>query len=173
MNEHLDSFTNPLPQKVDYDLEDHLIYGHQKGWKKVLEWILTIFAWLIIISYVGYLIYGSLAIHYDWYLPEFTIYTREMVIEIQKDFYILFIALLILCVLLIFWKNYNYQKYGKLHRRKFGADVTNAELAKIFELSVEEVEQIQKQRMVVLEHNIVPEDLGMGSKRKQEEEEEE
>lgn len=107
MNEQLDSFTNPLPQKADYDLREHFIYGNQKGWKKVIEWILTIGAWLIIISYVGYLIYGSLAIKHGWYLPEFTIYNREMVLEIQKYFYILFIAILILCVLLIFWKNYN------------------------------------------------------------------
>lgn len=162
MNEQLDSFTNPLPQKVDYDLREHFIYGNQKGWKKVIEWILTIGAWLIILSYVGYLIYGSLAIKYGWYLPEFTIYNREMVLEIQKYFYILFIAILILCVLLIFWKNYNKKRFGNLHRRKFRPPVTNGELAKMFEVDMDMVEKMQNDRVIVLETNIVPENLGMG-----------
>lgn len=162
MNEQLDSFTNPLPQKVDYDLREHFIYGNQKGWKKVIEWILTIGAWLIIIFYVGYLIYGSLAIKHGWYLPEFTIYNREMVLEIQKYFYILFIAALILCVLLIFWKNYNKKRFGNLHRRKFRPPVTNEELASMFEADIDMVEKMQNDRVIVLETNIVPENLGMG-----------
>lgn len=162
MNEHLDSFTNPLPQKVEYDLREHFIYGNQKKWKKVIEWILTILAWLVILSYVGYLIYGSLAIKYGWYLPEFTIYNREMVLEIQKYFYILFIAVLIICVLLIFWKNYNKRRFGNLHRRKFRPPVTDEELADIFEVDLSMVEMMKNERVIVLEANIVPEKLGMG-----------
>ena len=36
-----------LPQKVDYDLDKHLIVGKQKKWKKVIEWIITIIGWMI------------------------------------------------------------------------------------------------------------------------------
>lgn len=168
--EQRDSFTNPLPQKAEYDLGEHLIYGNQKGWKKVIEWILTIMAWAILLSYVFYLIYGSLAIKYGWYLPEFTIYTREMVLEIQKYFFVLFIALLIITVLLIFWKNYNLRRFGKLHRRKFRPPVEDEELATMFELDPELVDQFQNQRVIVLEHNIVPEDLGMGRDKDDEDE---
>lgn len=162
MRELDENFTNPLPQKAEYDIGDHLIYGNQKKWKKVIEWILTIVAWAILLSYVLYLIYGSLAIKYGWYLPEFTIYTREMVLEIQKYFFILFIALLILTVLLIFWKNYNLRRFGKLHRRKFRPPVDEEELAKLFELDIEYVKDFREQRVVVLETNIVPPELGMG-----------
>ena len=162
MNEKLDNFTNPLPQKIDYDLEEHLIYGHQKGWKKVIEWILTIAGWFLLLTYVAYLIYGSLAIKNGWYLPEFSVYNREMVLMIQKYFYILFIAFLVFCVLLIFWKNYNLKKYGKLHRRKFRPGVTNEELAELFEIDMETVNKMQNERVIVLEKNIVPEGLGMG-----------
>lgn len=162
MNEEKDSFTNPLPQKADYDLNEHLIYGNQKKWKKIIEWIVTIIAWIIILSYIVYLIYGSLAIKYNWYLPEFRIYNREMVQEIQKYFFILFIVMLIAIVLLIFWKNYNKRKYGRLHRRKFRPPVTNEELQELFQVDSEMIEKMQKERVVVLEHNIVPESLGMG-----------
>ncbi|MGN0152749.1 MAG: poly-beta-1,6-N-acetyl-D-glucosamine biosynthesis protein PgaD [Wujia sp.] len=170
MNEQLDSFTNPLPQKVDYDLEDHLIYDRQKGWKKVIEWILTITGWAVLLSYIIYLIYGTLAIHNGWYLPEFAIYTREMVLEIQRYFYILFIAFLIICVLLIFWKNYNLRRFGRLHRRRFRPPVTNDELADMFELDMQTIESLQNNRVTVLEHNIIPEGLGMGHNRDEKEE---
>lgn len=163
MNEQLDSFTNPLPQKVDYDLEEHLIYGHQKKWKKVIEWIVTIIAWAILLSYVVYLVYGMLAVKYNWYLPEFKIYNREMILEIQEYFYILFIAMLIIIVLLIFWKNYNLRRFGRLHRRKFRPAVTNEEISEMFELDIQTVEDMQNKRVITLETNIIPKELGMAA----------
>ncbi len=165
-----DDFTNPLQQEVDYDFEKHLIYNRQKGWKKIIEWIFTILAWCLLASYIIYLIYGSLAIHYNWYLPEFLFFTREMITTVQWYFYILFIAFLIIVIFLIFWKNYNKQKYGKLHRRKFKPAVINEELAEMFELEQSVIEQLQNDRVTVLEQNIIPEHLGMGSSRKQEKE---
>ncbi len=163
-----DDFTNPLVQKVEYNFEKHLIYDRQKGWKKVLEWIFTILAWTLLASYIIYLIYGSLAIHYNWFLPEFLFYTREMITTVQWYFYILFIAFLIIVIFLIFWKNYNKQKYGKLHRRKFKPAVTNEELAEMFEIEQLVIEKMQNDRVTILEQNIIPEHLGMGSQRKQE-----
>lgn len=168
-NELRDDFTNPLKQKSEYDLREHFIDGRQKKWKKVIEWILTILGWFMLLSYAGYLIYGSLAIKYDWYLPEFKVYTRAMIIEVQKYFYILFIATLIIIILLIVWKNYNKKRFGNLHRRKFKEPVSNEELAKTFQLDMETIEKIQNERMVVLPTNIIPEDLGIGRKTKQKE----
>lgn len=164
MKEMDENFTNPLPQKADYNLEDHFIYGKQKGWKKVIEWILTIVAWGLLLSYIIYLVYGMLAVKYGWYLPEFTIYNREMIMEIRKYFFILFIATLILIVLLIFWKNYNLRRFGNLHRRKFRPPVEDKELADMFELNIEMVKRMQSDRYILLETNIVPEDLGIGGK---------
>ncbi len=163
-----DDFTNPLPQEVYYDFQNHLIYNRQKGWKKIIEWIFTILAWGLLASYIIYLIYGSLAIHYSWYLPEFLFFTREMITTVQWYFYILFIAFLIIIIFLIFWKNYNKQKYGKLHRRKFKPAVTNEELAEMFELEQSFIKHMQNNRVTILEQNIIPEHLGMGSARKQE-----
>lgn len=160
-----DIHKKPLNQEVDYDIEDHLIYGKQKGWKKALEWIFTILAWLVILTYVGYLIYGSLAIKYGWYLFEFLFYTREMVVVIQEYFFVLFIAFLVFVILLIFWKNYNYRKFGKLHRRTFQPAVSNEELCEMFELDMQTVETMQNERYVVLDRNIIPSDMGMGGKK--------
>lgn len=162
-----DIHQKPLKQEVEYDIEDHLIYGKQKGWKKVLEWIFTVIMWMVILSYIGYLIYGSLAIKFGWYLFEFLFYTREMVLTIQEYFFVLLIAYLVFIILLIFWKNYNYQKFGKLHRRTFQPEVSNDELSEMFELDKSVIEQMQSERYVVLETNIIPPDMGMGGKKKE------
>ncbi len=164
MNDQSEYIQRPLRQEADYDLEEHFIDGKQKTWKKVVEWILTICGWALLLSYIIYLVYGSMAIKYDWYLPEFTIYTREMVLEIQKYFYILFIAALIIAVLLIVWKNYNYRRFGRLNRRKFRPPVENSELAEMFEMDEAMIEKMQNDRYILLETNIIPEDLGIGGK---------
>lgn len=168
MKEKPRDYTNALPQKVDYDLNDHLIYGKQKTWKKVIEWIITIIAWIILLSYIIYLVYGMLAVKYDWYLPNFVIYNREMIIEIKKYFFILFIAFLIIVAILIIWKNYNLRRFGKLHRRKFRPPVDNSELAEMFKLDKKTIEMMQNERVIILEKNIIPEELGMGGKDKKE-----
>ena len=162
-----DIHQKPLKQEVEYDIEDHLIYGKQKGWKKVLEWIFTVIMWMVILSYIGYLIYGSLAIKFGWYLFEFLFYTREMVLTIQEYFFVLLIAYLVFIILLIFWKNYNYRKFGKLQRRTFQPEVSNDELSEMFELDKSVIEQMQSERYVVLETNIIPPDMGMGGKKKE------
>ncbi len=164
-----DIHQKPLKQEVEYDIEDHLIYGKQKLWKKIIEWILTILGWTVILTYIGYLIYGSLAIKFGWEMFEFLFYTREMVLTIQEYFFIYFIAFLIFTILLIIWKNYNYHKFGKLHRRTFQPEVSNEELCEMFELDASIIETMQSERYVVLEKNIIPADLGMGGKEKKEE----
>lgn len=167
-----DIHQKPLNQEVEYDIRDHLIYGKQKLWKKIIEWILTILGWSVILTYISYLIYGSLAIKFGWEMFEFLFYTREMVLVIQEYFFIYFIAFLIFTILLIIWKNYNYHKFGKLHRRTFQPEVSNEELCEMFELDASIIETMQSERYVVLEKNIIPADLGMGGKEKKEEKKE-
>ncbi len=162
MHEFKDSRSEPLPQKVEYDLDDHLIYGNQKGWKKVIEWIVTVIAWLFILTYIVYLVYGCFAVEYGWYLPEFFFYSRDMIFEIRKYFVILFIAAVIFVVLLLFWKIYNKRRFGRLHRRKFRPDVTNEEIAEQFELDPLLVGKMQSERYIRFDKNIIPEELGMG-----------
>lgn len=166
MNENRPDFTNPLPQKAEYNIEEHLVYGKQKTWKKVIEWIITIFAWVVLATYIIYLIYGGLAIHNGWRLPEFLFFSREMVLTIGHYFYILWITFLVFVVLLIIWKNYNKRRFGKLHRRRFRPPVTNDEIEETFHIDANMVHAMQERRMIVLEHNIIPEDMGMGREKK-------
>ena len=162
-----EGFTNPLKQKAEYDLSEHFIDGRQKKWKKIIEWVLTIFGWFVMLSFIGYLIYGSLAIKFDWPLPEFKVYTRAMVLEVQRYFYILLIAFCIIVLLFMIWKNYNKRRFGNLHRRKFKPPVTNEELAELLKVDIAQIEKMQTERMVVLPTNIIPKDIGIGRAKNQ------
>lgn len=164
MEQRADARSKPLEQKVEYNFEEHLIYGRQKKWKKVIEWILTIVCWFIIFTFVGYYIYGNLAIKKGWKLFEIFYLNRRMIAELNRYCFIAFIAFLILVVFLIFWKNYNYHRFGKLHRRKFRPDVNNQELSEMFELDNEFIEKMQNERYILLETNIIPKDMGVGYK---------
>lgn len=160
-----DIHQKPLKQEVKYDMESHLIYGKQKIWKKMIEWILTGLGWLVMLTYNGYLIYGYIAIRNGWDMFEFLFFSKEMVIVVQEYFFIYLIAFLIFIVLMILWKNYNYQKFGKLHRRTFQPAVSNAELCEMFEVDASVIEQMQNERYILLEENIIPADLGMGKEK--------
>ena len=143
------------------ELDSHIIVGKQKTWKKIIEWILTILGWLILLAYVGYVIYGSLAIKYGWFLPENALFNREMLGEAKKYYFIVFIVLLAGFVLFIIWKNYNKKRFGSLNRRKFRPEVTKEELVEKFAIDRLMVETLQNDRIITLEKNIIPEKMGM------------
>ena len=84
-----------LPQKVDYDLDSHLILGRQKKWKKIIEWIITIIGWLVMLMYVSYVIYGNIALRNGWEVPNVGVFSREMLLEVDKYYIILFVLLLL------------------------------------------------------------------------------
>lgn len=153
-----------LPQKADYDINEHLIVGKQKKWKKIIEWFFTILGWLIMFSYISYVIYGNLAIKNGWKLFEFTIYNRAMLEEVNRYYVILMMVLVVGFVIFIFWKKYNRYKFGKLHRREFSPNVSKAELMERFQLDEKTIESFQNDKIITLEHNIIPEDLGRGNK---------
>ena len=153
-----------LPQKVDYDLDKHLIVGKQKKWKKVIEWIITIIGWMIMLSYVLYVIYGNLALQMGWNIPTIGIYNREMLAEVNSYYMILLYVLLVSLVVFIFWKNYNKKKYGSYHRRTFRPEVSVDELSEKFNISAEVIKDMQNSRVTVLEKNIIPKEMGIGQK---------
>ncbi|MBO4591203.1 MAG: poly-beta-1,6-N-acetyl-D-glucosamine biosynthesis protein PgaD [Eubacterium sp.] len=153
-----------LPQKVDYDLDSHLILGRQKKWKKIIEWIITIIGWLVMLMYVSYVIYGNIALRNGWEVPNVGVFSREMLLEVDKYYIILFVLLLLSLIGFMLWKKYNRDRFGSYRRREFRPDVGTAEIAEKFGLSEEQVKQMQSDRITVLEHNIIPEELGMGKK---------
>lgn len=155
----------PLKQKVKYDIKDHLITGKQVWWKKIIEWIFTIIGWVILLSFVLYTAYGYFALANNLYLPQFYIYNTEMLMELKKYLFIIFLGILLSALILIIWKNYNSKKYGSRNRRQFRPDVKNEELAEFYRLDISVIEEMQNSRYVELETNIIAEDLGIGHKK--------
>ena len=153
-----------LPQKVDYNLDAHLITGKQTKKKKIIEWAVTILGWVIILGFLGYIAYGNIALHNGWEVRSFLFLNEDTIHQVNKYYYILFIILLISIVVFIVWKNYNKKKYGSYHRREFRPAVGTDEIAEKFGLTNEQVVEMQTQRVTILEKNIIPKDMGIGNK---------
>ena len=89
----------------------------------------------------------------------FFIYNEAMVWDSRHLALIAIIILLVEIVAMIFWKEYNRLRFGRKDRRKFRPDVTVEEIAEIMHTTPENIEQIQKRKVIVFEKNVVPEEL--------------
>jgi len=153
-----DSYLNGMYYK-SFDDKDNIIKNKQTWWKRILEIFVTIFAWAFILVYLVYLIYGSMMVRSGKEPFSFFIYNEAMIRDSWKLLYISFIILLVEIVFMIFWKEYNRLRFGKLNRRKFPADTTVEEIAEIMQTEAEKVRMMQKNKINIFEENIVPSDL--------------
>lgn len=151
----------PDNKKNGYSFEEHLIYGRQKKWKKLVEILFTVIGWAVIVFFLFYYVYGNVTLKLGKEPFEFLFFNKGMLNDLNKYYFVAFVALLVLVVFFIFWKNYNYYRFGRLRRRKFRPDVNNDEICEMFELEKEFVEKMQNERYVLLENNIIPEDMGV------------
>lgn len=142
-------------QQDSKNQNDDIFVSRQKTWKKILEILATTLAWAFILIYVGYVIYGAIAILLHKPLFEIWIYNYQMLCETKKLLFITLIVLLIEIVVMIFWKEYNRKKYGKLNRRKFKPDASIEQIAEFFNVNQEVVETLQSMKVVTLGHNFI------------------
>ena len=156
--ESTDSYLNGMYYK-SFDDKDNIIKNKQTWWKRILEIFVTIFAWAFILVYLVYLIYGSMMVRSGKEPFSFFIYNEAMIRDSWKLLFISFIILLVEIVIMIFWKEYNRLRFGKLNRRKFPVDTTAEEIAEIMQTEAEKVRMMQKNKINIFEENIVPSDL--------------
>lgn len=151
-----DPFTDP---KADKHIERNV---EQKKWKKILEIVLTVVAWLYIVVYWVFMIYGIICDKLGRPIREFWIYTSDTIRQTEHYFYILFIAILIEILLLIFWKEYNYRRFGKKRRRQFKPDVSNQEMDIYFQLDPELSKKLHHDKYIEVLENPIPKGMGQG-----------
>lgn len=151
------------PDKTDKTVKtkkrEHIIRGKQIWWKRIIEVFFTMLAWVYILVFLGYVTYGFISMNLGVSFYQNKIYNLAMLLETKQLLYITGIVILIEIAFLIIWKEYNLRKYGKLRRRKFKKDVSNSELALYFQKDFFEIQQLQEQKIIVLEKNIIPDDF--------------
>ena len=148
---------------VDSNSTEHIeTKTRQQKWKRILEIILTVIAWVYMLVYWLFMIHGIYCDLTGKIIHEFWLYNASTIHQTEHFFFILFIAVLIETLLLILWKEYNYHRFGKLKRRKFKPDVTNAELDEFFHLSDELKEKMHNDKYIELFENPVPDGMGQG-----------
>ena len=136
----------------------------QKKWKRVLEVILTIIAWVYMIVYWAFMIYGIICDKLGKPIKEWWIYTADTIHQTEHHFYILFIAILIEILVLIIWKEYNKHRFGKKYRRKFKPLVTEEELDEYFKLDEALAYSLHNDKYIELLENPIPQGMGQGKK---------
>ena len=136
----------------------------QKKWKRVLEVILTVIAWVYMIVYWAFMIYGIICDKLGKPIKEWWIYTADTIHQTEHHFYILFIAILIEILVLILWKEYNKHRFGKKDRRKFKPLVTEEELDEYFKLDEALAYSLHNDKYIELLENPIPQGMGQGKK---------
>ena len=140
----------------------------QKKIKRVIEVILTAVAWIYMLVYWGFMIWGIYCDMTGRPISEFWLYNYSTIHQTEDFFFILGIAALIEILVLIIWKEYNYHRFGKLNRRKFKPDVTDAEIDAIFELGDDIKHALHNDKYIILYENPIPDGFGQGRKGKKE-----
>lgn len=154
---------NPLSdQKTDKHIENKV---EQKTWKTLFEIVLTVIAWVYMIVYWTFMLYGIFCDLTNRPVTEFWIYNYSTIHQTEHYFVVLFIAILVETLLLILWKEYNYHRFGRLRRRKFKPDVTQEELDEYFNLNSDLAYKLHNDKYVEVLENPIPQGMGQGRKR--------
>ena len=135
---------------------DNIIDGKQKWWKKLIEIIFTTAAWMFILIYLFYIVYGFITLGLGYEPFSFFIYNVDMLNETKHLLFVTVIIVLVEIVFMIFWKEYNRRRFGVLRRRTFKPDATVEEVASFFEESVEMIASMQEEKIITLPKNIIP-----------------
>lgn len=148
---------------IDSNSSEHIEnHTKQKAIRQIIEFILTAVAWIYMIIYWVFMMYGIFCDLTGRPIREFWIYNSSTIHQTEHYFFILFIAILIEILVLIIWKEYNYHRFGKLKRRKFKPDVLDKEIDDYFELKEDIKNALHNDKYIILYKNPIPEGIGQG-----------
>lgn len=146
--------------------ESYEVRGRQKPWKRVIEAIVTVGAWCYVLSYLGYVIYGIVCVHMGITPISIFLYNAGVITETHRLCFLCLIILLVEILILIFWKEYNRIRFGKLNRRTVMPDATVEDMAVFYDIPEATITAMQENTVTVLEKNIIPEDFNCNRQKK-------
>ncbi|MFP4698480.1 MAG: poly-beta-1,6-N-acetyl-D-glucosamine biosynthesis protein PgaD [Eubacteriales bacterium] len=133
----------------------NIVDGFQKKRKRFIEIIITIFAWFVMLGFFFQIFFS--VIIWVFNLSEF--YTRLFKIEdvgYTVRVFIITVGIAVINLLIMYWwGEYNYRKFGSLNRRKFPKETTPNEIAETLDLPIETVIHMQNNKIIVLDKTIV------------------
>ena len=152
---------------IDYKIEHHIEYENkQKPWKRLIEVCLTVISWIYIVVYWLFMIQGIFCDMIGRPVREFWIYTYDSIHQTEIYFSILANVILVEILVLILWKEYNYRRFGRLRRRHFKPDVSEAEIDEYFDLPADISYALHNNKIIEVPVNPIPEGMGQGRKQK-------
>lgn len=133
----------------------NIIDGFQKKYIRIIEKFITVIGWLFMLGYIVQIILSLLI----WIFNLSNFYKQLFILgSIYRTINTLLITIVIsfLGFLIMYgWGRYNFKRYAHLKRRRFPDYITIEGLAKYFNLSLEVVETMQNDKIIILEKTIV------------------
>ena len=133
----------------------NIIDGFQKKYIRIIEKFITVIGWLFMLGYIVQIILSLLI----WIFNLSNFYKQLFILgSIYRTINTLLITIMIsfLGFLIMYgWGRYNFKRYAHLKRRRFPDYITIEGLAKYFNLSLEVVETMQNDKIIILEKTIV------------------
>lgn len=141
----------------------NIIDGSQKKSIRILEILITTIGWLIMLYYIIITLFSiafSLLlskVFLSLNLSDFynKLFTSKAIITTIHTFIITIVIAGSDFILIFFWGRYNYKRYSHLRRRKFPKNVTKDEVEHYFNLPSSTIEQMQNDKIIILEKTIV------------------
>ncbi|MBS8265684.1 poly-beta-1,6-N-acetyl-D-glucosamine biosynthesis protein PgaD [Mesobacillus boroniphilus] len=118
-----------------------IINSKQSKPRKIIDILLTFFGWLFLALFLYNLITyfeGDL----DFTFIELNLANANSILLITV------LVVIVSAAFLSWWSSYNKRKYGPLKRRTFPPQTSQKELAEYFELTEEEIRQIQSNQYI-------------------------
>lgn len=137
------------------NIDENIIDGKQKKKFRIVENFFSLFGWTLMLGYLIQIIVSLIV----WAFSLSNFYTELFMIRnMEKTIRIILITILISIIIFIvmyIWGKYNFNKFAHLRRRKFPKDTTPDELAKYFNLPIDEILKMQNDKKIELEKTIV------------------
>lgn len=132
-----------------------IIDGRQKKGKKGLEMLVTIMGWTYMLSAMTQISFTLLM----WVVNIFFA-SNQLLLQNDMDKTVKVISVTIATaifsfIILFYWSEYNYRRFGRLRRRRFASPVSNEELASFFNITEEQIQQMQQSKWTELDKTIV------------------
>ncbi|MDQ0257000.1 poly-beta-1,6-N-acetyl-D-glucosamine biosynthesis protein PgaD [Evansella vedderi] len=126
-----------------------------KPHRKAIEGSITFMGWTYVLIMTFQIIISLIAWYFNLaYLMNFLIFVPN----IQGTISIIIVTLVTSIVTFLFlytWAKYNKKRFGILRRRSFPKDVDNKELEELFQISAEELEEYQKDKIIVIQRPLI------------------
>ncbi|WP_215114225.1 PgaD family protein [Exiguobacterium sp. s70] len=145
----------PVSELYDYE-QEILVKTKQNVFRKGIELLLTVVFWLYTFIVTWFFLSAVVDVN-DSYIAILKTALNVTNADIRELLYFGLVSSFIAALLLFLWRTYNKRKYGPLNRRQMPTDTTLDDWLKLDLMEPEDIERLQRDKVIVFTENPVKE----------------